>query len=172
VGVDAQGERWVAVAEVFGELLNRDAPGEHDAGVIVPELVEAFPAGGDVAGPAALVFGGFRDQASFGQSGFPDDFGVVAGLDVLAVGVPAEQDVAGIRFAVQLLPRESAFLRRVLFYAMDCYRHLAEDRLAGTLATEVIQASTDFDGTERAPMRLAEARITLGVVAARQGDLD
>ena len=58
------------------------------------------------------------------------------------------------------------------FYTMDCYRHLTEDRLAETLANEVIQASTDFDGTERAPMRLAEARITLGVVAARQGDLD
>jgi hypothetical protein len=36
----------------------------------------------------------------------------------------------------------------------------------------VITASTDFDGTERAPMRLAEARITLGVVAARQGELE
>jgi hypothetical protein len=55
------------------------------------------------------------------------------------------------------------------FYAMDCYRHLVEDRMAETLANEVIQASTDFDGTERAPMRLAEARITMGVVAARQG---
>ena len=39
------------------------------------------------------------------------------------------------------------------FYSMDCYRHLAEDRLAETLANEVIHASTDFDGTERAPMR-------------------
>jgi hypothetical protein len=58
------------------------------------------------------------------------------------------------------------------FYAMDCYRHVAEDRMAEMLATEIIQASTDFDGTERAPMRLAEARITLGVVAARQGDLE
>ena len=58
------------------------------------------------------------------------------------------------------------------FYAMDCYRKLAEDRMAETLADEVIRASTDFDGTERAPMRLAEARITLGVVAARQGDLE
>ncbi len=58
------------------------------------------------------------------------------------------------------------------FYAMDCYRHLAEDRMASTLAAEVIQASTDFDGTERAPMRLAEAKITLGVAAAREGDLD
>jgi hypothetical protein len=58
------------------------------------------------------------------------------------------------------------------FYTTDCYRYLAEDRLAETLATGVIQASTDFDGTKRAPMRLAEARITLGVVAARQGDLE
>ena len=57
------------------------------------------------------------------------------------------------------------------FYAMDCYRHLAEDRLVENPASEVIQASADFDGTERAPMRLAEARVTLGVVTARQGDL-
>ena len=58
------------------------------------------------------------------------------------------------------------------FYAMDCYRMLAEDKLAETLADEVIRASTDFDGTERAPMRTAEARITLGVIAARQGDVE
>jgi len=36
----------------------------------------------------------------------------------------------------------------------------------------VIEAATDFDGTERAPMRIAEARITLGVVAARDGELE
>jgi hypothetical protein len=58
------------------------------------------------------------------------------------------------------------------FYAMDCYRMLAEEKMAENLADEVIRASTDFDGTERAPMRLAEARITLGVVAARQGDIE
>ena len=58
------------------------------------------------------------------------------------------------------------------FYAMDCYRMLAEDKMAENLADEVIRASTDFDGTERAPMRLAEARITLGVVAARRGDIE
>jgi hypothetical protein len=38
--------------------------------------------------------------------------------------------------------------------------------MAETLAKEVIQASTDFDGRERAQMRLAEARITLSVVRA------
>ena len=58
------------------------------------------------------------------------------------------------------------------FYAMDCYRMLAEDKIAETLADEVIRAGTDFDGTERAPMRLAEARIILGVIAARQGDVE
>jgi hypothetical protein len=42
----------------------------------------------------------------------------------------------------------------------------------GHRTSEVIQAGTDFDGKERAPMRLAEARLTLGVVAARQGDLE
>jgi hypothetical protein len=58
------------------------------------------------------------------------------------------------------------------FYAMDCYRTLADNKMAENLADEVIQASTDFDGRERAPMRLAEARITLGVVHAREGDLE
>ena len=37
------------------------------------------------------------------------------------------------------------------FYMMDCYRHLSEDRLAETLASEVIQASTDFDGNRTRP---------------------
>jgi hypothetical protein len=44
--------------------------------------------------------------------------------------------------------------------------------MAENLAGEVILASTDFDGRERAPMRLSEARITLGAVRAREGDLD
>ncbi|MEV0090217.1 XRE family transcriptional regulator [Streptomyces sp. NPDC050738] len=58
------------------------------------------------------------------------------------------------------------------FYAMDCYRLLGEDRFAENLAHEVIRAGTDFDGAERSPMRMAEARITLGVVAARAGDVE
>ena len=58
------------------------------------------------------------------------------------------------------------------FYAMDCYRIAGDNKIAETLANEVIQAYTDFDGQERSPMRLAEARITLGVVRAQEGDLD
>ncbi|MEV5883595.1 XRE family transcriptional regulator [Streptomyces sp. NPDC052020] len=53
------------------------------------------------------------------------------------------------------------------FYAMDCYRLAGEDKLARALAEEVLRAGTDVDGTERSPMRDAEARVTLGVTAAR-----
>ena len=66
------------------------------------------------------------------------------------------------------------------FYGMDCYRLLGaasgadstENRLAQTYAEEVIRLGTDYDGTQRSPMRIAEARVTLGVVAARQGDAE
>jgi tetratricopeptide (TPR) repeat protein len=58
------------------------------------------------------------------------------------------------------------------FYSMDCYRLVGEDQLARTLAGEVLRAGTDFDGSERMPMRNAEARVTLGVAAAREGDLE
>jgi hypothetical protein len=58
------------------------------------------------------------------------------------------------------------------FYAMDCYRIVGENQLAALYAHEVISASTDPDGFARQPMRIAEAQVTLGVVAGREGDLD
>lgn len=58
------------------------------------------------------------------------------------------------------------------FYTMDAYRILGQDELAAMYADEVIREATDADGTVRRPMRVAEAHITLGVVAARDGDLD
>jgi tetratricopeptide (TPR) repeat protein len=58
------------------------------------------------------------------------------------------------------------------FYAMDCYRVVGENGLADAAAQEVIASSTDFDGTLRKPMRVAEAEITLGVLAARGGELE
>jgi len=58
------------------------------------------------------------------------------------------------------------------FYAMDGYRIVGEDRRAGIYADEVIRSSIDPDGLERKPMRIAEARLTLGVIAGRAGDLD
>jgi hypothetical protein len=58
------------------------------------------------------------------------------------------------------------------YYAMDCYRTIGADQMAEHLAEEVIEVNTDFDGQERAPMRMAEARVTIGVVRAREGDLE
>lgn len=58
------------------------------------------------------------------------------------------------------------------FYAMDCYRIVGENNLAAMHAGEVVRKGTAPDGAETSPMRNSEARITLGVVAARNGDLE
>lgn len=58
------------------------------------------------------------------------------------------------------------------FYAMDTWRMAGEDDLARTYAEEVLRGGVDLSGNERSPMRNAEARVTLGVVAAREGDLE
>jgi tetratricopeptide (TPR) repeat protein len=65
------------------------------------------------------------------------------------------------------------------YYAMDAYRVLGashpestENRLAKTYAEDVIRRETGYDGTERAPMQIAQAHVTLGVVSARQGNLE
>jgi tetratricopeptide (TPR) repeat protein len=58
------------------------------------------------------------------------------------------------------------------FYAMDCYRLIGDNNLAEMHARELIRKTTNPDGTANSPMRNAEAQLTLGVVAARQGDLE
>jgi tetratricopeptide (TPR) repeat protein len=66
------------------------------------------------------------------------------------------------------------------FYSMDCYRILGaahdpastENKLAASYATDILRTGTDATGTELTPMRNAEARITLGVISARDGDLE
>jgi transcriptional regulator with XRE-family HTH domain len=58
------------------------------------------------------------------------------------------------------------------FYAMDTYRIVGEDELARRNADEVIRRSATPDGVVVAPMRKAEAELTLAVIAARRGDVD
>ncbi|NYI07659.1 helix-turn-helix transcriptional regulator [Allostreptomyces psammosilenae] len=58
------------------------------------------------------------------------------------------------------------------FYEMDAYRLLGDDARAGAHAAEVIRLGTRADGTTRSPMRVAEARLTLGVGSARSGELE
>lgn len=57
------------------------------------------------------------------------------------------------------------------FYAMDAYRIVGHDQLARRNADEVIQRSVNPEGFITSPMRRAEAELTLGVVAAREGDI-
>ena len=57
------------------------------------------------------------------------------------------------------------------FYAMDAYRLAQDDELAAHHARTVLTLGAGPDG-EKAPMRMAEARLTLAAVAARAGDLE
>lgn len=58
------------------------------------------------------------------------------------------------------------------FYAMDAYRPAGDDPLAVAYAQKVLRSGTRPDGSEIAPMRMAEVRLTLAVAAARQDDLE
>jgi len=58
------------------------------------------------------------------------------------------------------------------YYEMDVHRNVGNDALAQLYAEETLRAGVRPDGVERSPMRNAEARITLAVVAARAGDAD
>lgn len=57
------------------------------------------------------------------------------------------------------------------FYAMDAYRLVRADELAAHHARTVLELGAGPEG-DLAPMRMAEAHLTLAVVAARDGDLE
>ncbi len=58
------------------------------------------------------------------------------------------------------------------FYAMDCYRVAGDNDRAAEHAAEVLRTGQGPDGKDLAPMRMAEARVALGAVAARHGELE
>lgn len=58
------------------------------------------------------------------------------------------------------------------FYAMDACRMAGDDQAAAEYARAVLSRGTGVDGVDRWPMRMAEARLTLAVVAARSGNLE
>jgi tetratricopeptide (TPR) repeat protein len=59
-----------------------------------------------------------------------------------------------------------------MHYVSNCYVILGDNDRADEHAREVITQHGRPDGSSNAPMRTAQARITLGIVAARRGDLD
>ncbi|GAB3814549.1 hypothetical protein GCM10028799_14360 [Kribbella italica] len=58
------------------------------------------------------------------------------------------------------------------YYAMDVHRIARDDDLATKYASAVISDNITPDGHELSPMRVSECRITLGMVAGREGDLE
>jgi tetratricopeptide (TPR) repeat protein len=59
-----------------------------------------------------------------------------------------------------------------IFYASSCFVWLGDNDRTEEHATEVIAQHARPDGTTNAPMRTAQARMNLGIVAARRGELD
>uniref|UniRef100_UPI003F492D7A hypothetical protein n=1 Tax=Promicromonospora sp. CA-289581 TaxID=3240013 RepID=UPI003F492D7A len=59
-----------------------------------------------------------------------------------------------------------------VFYEMDAQRNVGNNDRARLYAEEVLRAGVTPWGEERSPMRNAEARLTLAVVAARDGAID
>lgn len=59
-----------------------------------------------------------------------------------------------------------------IFYAATCYTFLGDDDRAEEHALEVITQHQRPDGTSKAPMRTTDAKIDLGMVYARRGELD
>lgn len=58
------------------------------------------------------------------------------------------------------------------YYAMDVHRIAGDDEQATQYARTVISDNIAPDGHELSPMRIAECRITLGIIASRDGDLE
>ncbi|HEY1918588.1 MAG TPA: helix-turn-helix transcriptional regulator [Streptosporangiaceae bacterium] len=59
-----------------------------------------------------------------------------------------------------------------MHYAATIYTWLGDDRKAKEHAEEVITDHLRPDGSTRAPMRTAEARLSLATISAREGDLE
>jgi tetratricopeptide (TPR) repeat protein len=63
-------------------------------------------------------------------------------------------------------------LGKFRFLAMDCYRHVGDNEAAESSARRIIAGADVPAGRRPSMMRQAEAWLTIGVVAARNGQLD
>jgi tetratricopeptide (TPR) repeat protein len=61
---------------------------------------------------------------------------------------------------------------KLVFYAATIHTWLGDDDLARSYAETIISGHVRPDGSSRAPMRVANARMDLALVHARRGDLD
>jgi hypothetical protein len=61
---------------------------------------------------------------------------------------------------------------KLSFYAATCYTWLGDREHAREQAAQVIHQCLEVPGQVRWPIRLAETRVDLGLVAAREGEID
>lgn len=137
----------------------------------------------------ALTQGRYRDVLAAVDAGRAADRGHSVHVQLLAQGAKARArlgDVAGVtadleqgREVLARLPRpmrtDHHFVvdpDKHVFYAMDSYRLAGDYTKAGEYAGVVLDTCVTPDGIERAPMRVAEARLTLATIASREGDLE
>ncbi|MQA80352.1 MAG: helix-turn-helix domain-containing protein [Streptosporangiales bacterium] len=137
----------------------------------------------------ALTQGRYRDVLAASDAGRVTDRGHSVHVQLIAQEAKARArlgDVEGLTADLELgreilasLPRPQRTDHHFVvdpdkwaFYAMDAYRLSGDEPHAREYAGIVLDTCITPDGIERAPMRVAEARLTLATIASRDGDLD
>jgi transcriptional regulator with XRE-family HTH domain len=136
----------------------------------------------------ALTQGRFSDVVTAAEAGQGSDSAHSVRVQLLAQEAKALGRIGDIAAVHRALDRGAGILASLerpsrpehhftvdpdkwYFYAMDAYRLASQYELAETYARQVLAKGAGPDG-EHAPMRMAEARLTLGVIAAHSGELD
>jgi tetratricopeptide (TPR) repeat protein len=137
----------------------------------------------------ALVEGRYEQLIEFAQAGQSIAGNGSAGVQLILQEAKGWSRIGDNRRAEAALNRGSAMLGRMplpahpehhfmfdlakwMHYAASCYVLLGDNDRAEEHALEVVAQHSRPDGTTNAPMRTAQARINLAIVAARRGQLD
>lgn len=137
----------------------------------------------------ALTQGRYRDVLSAAEAGRAVDRDHSVYVQLIAQGAKARARLGDIEGVTRDLEHGREFLSELprpertdhhfvvdpdkwVFYAMDSYRLAGDESKAGEYAQIVLDTSVTPGGIERAPMRVAEARLTLATIASRKGDLE
>jgi transcriptional regulator with XRE-family HTH domain len=137
----------------------------------------------------ALVEGRYEELVDFAQAGQQIAGPTNAGVQLIMQEAKGWARLGDRKQADDALTRGAALLDKLplpshpdhhfvfdhtkyLFYAATSYTYLDDNDRAEEHALEVINRHARPDGASSAPMRTAQARIDLAIIAARRGDLD
>ncbi|HZC98948.1 MAG TPA: hypothetical protein VFA46_01765 [Actinomycetes bacterium] len=87
-----------------------------------------------------------------------------------AAGQAGSQGCSGLLATTSIVAPVDA--GKLSFYAATCYTWLGDRDHAREQAGQVIHQCLEVPGQVRWPIRLAETRVDLGLVAAREGEID